>query len=76
MSIQPELSATIGSTPLLRLRHASALTGCEVLAKAELLNPGGSIKDRTAPAAPLSKAPPAIPASGWRCLAPALAIAR
>jgi len=48
MSIQPELSATIGSTPLLRLRHASALTGCEVLAEAELLNPGGSIKDRTA----------------------------
>ena len=48
MSMHSELSATIGHTPLLRLRHASALTGCEVLAKAELLNPGGSIKDRTA----------------------------
>src|SRR5580658_8797472 len=48
MSTHPDLSATIGHTPLLRLRHASALTGCEVLAKAELLNPGGSIKDRTA----------------------------
>ncbi len=48
MSIQPDLSATVGRTPLLRLRHASALTGCEILAKAEFLNPGGSIKDRTA----------------------------
>jgi cysteine synthase A len=47
MSI-PDLSATIGHTPLLRLRHASALTGCEILAKAEFMNPGGSIKDRTA----------------------------
>lgn len=48
MSIQPDLSAAIGRTPLLRLRHASALTGCEILGKAEFLNPGGSIKDRTA----------------------------
>lgn len=48
MPIHTDLSATVGHTPLLRLRHASALTGCEVLAKAEFLNPGGSIKDRTA----------------------------
>ena len=48
MSILPDLSAAVGHTGLLRLRHASALTGCEVLAKTELLNPGGSIKDRTA----------------------------
>ncbi|HEY8586444.1 MAG TPA: cysteine synthase A [Rhodanobacter sp.] len=48
MSIQQDLSATIGHTPLIRLRHASALTGCEILGKAEFLNPGGSIKDRTA----------------------------
>jgi cysteine synthase len=48
MAIKPDLSAAIGHTPLLRLRSASALTGCEVLAKAEFLNPGGSIKDRTA----------------------------
>ena len=48
MSSKPDLAATIGQTPLLRLRHASLLTGCEVLAKAELMNPGGSIKDRTA----------------------------
>jgi len=37
---------TIGHTPLIRLRRASELTGCEILAKAEFLNPGGSIKDR------------------------------
>jgi cysteine synthase A len=47
-NIHPDLSAAVGHTPLLRLRHASRLTGCEVLAKAEFLNPGGSIKDRTA----------------------------
>ena len=48
MPIQADLSSAIGHTHLLRLRHASALTGCEVLAKAEFMNPGGSIKDRTA----------------------------
>ncbi len=48
MSILPDLPAGIGHTPLLRLRHASALTGCVILARTELLNPGGSIKDRTA----------------------------
>jgi cysteine synthase A len=39
---------TIGNTPLIRLGHASAATGCEILGKAEFLNPGGSIKDRAA----------------------------
>ncbi|MGA7437353.1 MAG: cysteine synthase A [Luteibacter sp.] len=48
MATYPTLSAGIGHTPLLRLRHASEATGCEILAKAEFLNPGGSIKDRTA----------------------------
>lgn len=48
MNIQPDLAATIGRTPLLRLRRASEITGCEILGKAEFLNPGGSIKDRTA----------------------------
>jgi cysteine synthase A len=48
MSIKPDLSSAVGHTPLLRLRHASELSGCEVLGKAEFLNPGGSIKDRTA----------------------------
>lgn len=38
----------IGNTPLLRLQAASKATGCEILGKAEFLNPGGSIKDRAA----------------------------
>ena len=38
----------IGKTPLVRLRRASELTGCEILGKAEFLNPGGSVKDRAA----------------------------
>jgi cysteine synthase A len=38
----------IGHTPLIRLRRASAETGCTILGKAELLNPGGSVKDRAA----------------------------
>src|ERR1700748_2744989 len=39
---------TIGNTPLIRLEGASALTKCEILGKAEFLNPGGSVKDRAA----------------------------
>ena len=39
---------TIGNTPLISLRAASEATGCNILAKAELLNPSGSIKDRVA----------------------------
>ncbi len=39
---------TIGNTPLIRLRKASEATGCEILGKAEFLNPGGSVKDRAA----------------------------
>jgi cysteine synthase A len=38
----------IGNTPLIRLQKASAATGCEILGKAEFLNPGGSVKDRAA----------------------------
>lgn len=38
----------IGHTPLIRLEKASASTGCEILGKAEFLNPGGSVKDRAA----------------------------
>ena len=38
----------IGNTPLVRLRRASEATGCEILAKCEFMNPGGSIKDRAA----------------------------
>lgn len=48
MEIRNDFAASVGQTPLIRLRHASAATGCEILAKAEFLNPGGSIKDRTA----------------------------
>jgi cysteine synthase A len=40
--------ATVGRTPLIRLRHLSEETGCEILGKAEFLNPGGSVKDRAA----------------------------
>jgi cysteine synthase A len=43
-----DFADAIGHTPLIRLRQASAATGCEVFGKAEWLNPGGSIKDRTA----------------------------
>src|SRR5271154_6476227 len=38
----------IGNTPLVRLRTASEATGCEILGKAEFLNPGQSVKDRAA----------------------------
>ncbi|WP_395649882.1 cysteine synthase A [Brevundimonas sp.] len=38
----------IGNTPLIRLNRLSDLTGCEILGKAEFMNPGGSIKDRAA----------------------------
>ena len=39
---------TVGNTPLIRLNRFSEETGCEILAKAEFLNPGGSVKDRAA----------------------------
>ena len=48
MDIRHDFADAIGNTPLIRLRAASELTGCEILAKAEFANPGGSIKDRTA----------------------------
>jgi len=40
----------VGNTPLIKLRKASELTGCNILGKAEFLNPGGSVKDRAAKA--------------------------
>ncbi|MGE5546266.1 MAG: cysteine synthase A [Solirubrobacterales bacterium] len=40
--------SAIGHTPLIRLKRASEATGCEILGKAEFLNPGGSVKDRAA----------------------------
>jgi cysteine synthase A len=48
MEIRDGFTATIGNTPLIRLKKASELTGCEILGKAEFLNPGGSVKDRAA----------------------------
>ncbi|MGO9460007.1 MAG: cysteine synthase A [Rhodomicrobium sp.] len=47
-SIKPSVLAAIGNTPLIRLRRASDETGCEILGKAEFLNPGQSVKDRAA----------------------------
>jgi cysteine synthase A len=47
-ALYPDVVASIGHTPLVKLRKASELTGCTILAKAEYANPGGSIKDRTA----------------------------
>src|SRR5271165_1541944 len=43
---QDDLAASIGNTPLIRLRRASEETGCNILGKAEFMNPGGSVKDR------------------------------
>jgi cysteine synthase A len=48
MTIAQSLLEAIGNTPLIRLRHASRITGCEILAKAEFMNPGQSVKDRAA----------------------------
>ncbi|UTW13913.1 cysteine synthase A [Marinobacterium rhizophilum] len=45
---QPALISLIGNTPLIELRQVSELTGCTILGKAEFMNPGGSVKDRTA----------------------------
>jgi cysteine synthase len=48
MRISSDLADAIGKTPLMRLRKASELTGCEILGKCEFLNPGQSVKDRAA----------------------------
>ena len=48
MTIHRDLADTVGNTPLIRLNKASEMTGCEILGKAEFLNPGQSIKDRAA----------------------------
>jgi cysteine synthase A len=44
----PSVVEAIGNTPMIRLRAASEATGCEILGKAEFLNPGQSVKDRAA----------------------------
>lgn len=48
MDIKSGFVGTIGNTPLIRLNSFSEETGCEILGKAEFLNPGGSVKDRAA----------------------------
>lgn len=48
MDIKRGFVDTIGNTPLIRLNSFSDETGCEILGKAEFLNPGGSVKDRAA----------------------------
>ena len=48
MEIRHGFLGAIGNTPLIRLNRASDATGCEILGKAEFLNPGGSVKDRAA----------------------------
>ncbi|TGL64095.1 cysteine synthase A [Leptospira sarikeiensis] len=48
MSIKKGFADSIGNTPLIRLNHYSDQTGCEILGKAEFMNPGGSVKDRAA----------------------------
>jgi cysteine synthase A len=48
MDIQNGFVGTVGNTPLIRLNSFSDETGCEILGKAEFLNPGGSVKDRAA----------------------------
>lgn len=47
-TIYSDLAAAVGKTPLIRLNAASEATGCEILGKAEFMNPGQSVKDRAA----------------------------
>ena len=47
-TIYSDLAAAVGNTPLIRLKAASEATGCEILGKAEFMNPGQSVKDRAA----------------------------
>lgn len=48
MQTASDVTQLIGNTPLLHLKQVSEKTGCTILGKAEFLNPGGSVKDRTA----------------------------
>jgi cysteine synthase A len=48
MRIAGDLAEAVGNTPLIRLKAASEATGCEILGKAEFMNPGQSVKDRAA----------------------------
>ncbi|KAF0677539.1 cysteine synthase A [Profundibacterium mesophilum] len=48
MTTHSDLASAVGNTPLIRLKGPSEATGCEILGKAEFLNPGQSVKDRAA----------------------------
>src|SRR4249920_710996 len=48
MQISQGIVGAIGNTPLIALKRASEATGCTILGKAEFMNPGQSVKDRTA----------------------------
>ncbi|WP_374576963.1 cysteine synthase A [Phenylobacterium sp.] len=48
MTVADSVLGAIGNTPLIRLRRASELTGCDIYGKAEFMNPGASVKDRAA----------------------------
>jgi cysteine synthase len=48
MANYTDIIGAIGNTPLVKLRHASDITGCTILGKAEFMNPGQSVKDRAA----------------------------
>jgi cysteine synthase A len=48
MKVLEDFVDAVGRTPLIRLRRLSEETGCEILGKAEFMNPGGSVKDRAA----------------------------
>jgi len=48
MNVKDGFTDTVGNTPLIRLHALSKETGCEILGKAEFMNPGGSVKDRAA----------------------------
>jgi cysteine synthase A len=48
MKFSPSVVEAIGRTPLIKMKRASAMTGCTILGKAEFMNPGGSVKDRAA----------------------------
>ena len=47
-NLQNNFIEGIGNTPLIKLKAASEITGCNIYGKAEYLNPGGSVKDRAA----------------------------
>ena len=48
MAVTDGFTGAVGGTPLIRLKSFSEETGCEILGKAEFMNPGGSVKDRAA----------------------------